>query len=94
MLFRSRAHQVGFVNIVTEPEKLMDRARALADRIARNAPLTVKANLRMMRFADEMGIQAAELVAEEIFREVYLSEDAREGPLAFAEKREPLWKGR
>jgi 1,4-dihydroxy-2-naphthoyl-CoA synthase len=41
-----------------------------------------------------MGLRAAETVADEIFREVYLSEDAREGPLAFKEKREPVWKGR
>ncbi len=66
----------------------------MAQTIARNAPLTVRANLRMIRFADEMGIHAAERVADEIFREVYLSEDAQEGPRAFKEKREPVWKGR
>lgn len=89
-----RAHALGFVNILTEPDELLDRARAMAATIARNAPLTVKANLRMMRFADEMGVVAAEQVADEIFREVYLSDDAREGPLAFKEKREPVWTGR
>jgi len=72
----------------------MMKEQAMAATIARNAPLTVKANLRMMRFADEMGVVAAEQVADEIFREVYLSDDAREGPLAFKEKREPVWTGR
>lgn len=90
----ARAYELGFVNALAEPDQLMARARGLAQTIARNAPLTVRASLRMMRFADEMGVHAAESVADEIFREVYLSEDAREGPLAFKEKREPVWKGR
>lgn len=90
----ARAHELGFVNALTEPDQLMERARAMARIIARNAPLTVRANLRMTRYADEMGVHAAERVADEIFKEVYLSEDAQEGPLAFKEKREPVWKGR
>lgn len=89
-----RAYELGFVNAVAEPAALLDAARTMARGIARNAPLTVKANLRMARFADEMGAHAAELVAEEIFKEVYLSEDAQEGPRAFKEKREPVWRGR
>lgn len=90
----ARAHELGFVNALTDPDQLMERARAMARIIARNAPLTVRANLRMTRYADEMGVHAAERVADEIFKEVYLSEDAQEGPLAFKEKREPVWKGR
>jgi len=90
----ARAHALGFVNALAEPGKLMERSRAMARTVARNAPLTVRANLRMTRYADEMGVHAAELVADEIFREVYLSDDAQEGPLAFKEGREPVWKGR
>lgn len=93
-LSASRAYDLGFVNGLAEPGQLMEQARAMAAVIVRNAPLTVRANLRMTRYADEMGLHAAERVADEIFREVYLSEDAREGPLAFKEKREPVWKGR
>ena len=48
----------------------------------------------MLQMTDEMGVRAAEDVAYEIFREVYLSEDAQEGPRAFQEKRAPIWKGR
>ena len=90
----SRAYQLGFINALVDPPELMTRAKMIAKSIASNAPLTVKAGLRMMRFADEMGTHAAESVADEIFKEVYLSEDAKEGPLAFREKRKPLWKGR
>lgn len=89
-----RAYELGFVNVLAEPDQLMAYARKMAGTIARNAPLTVKANLRMIRFADEMGVHAAEQVADEIFKEVYLSEDAQEGPRAFKEKRDPIWQGR
>jgi enoyl-CoA hydratase/carnithine racemase len=89
-----RAYDVGFINAVVEPEEVLSRARALAHVISANAPLTVKAALRMMEFADEAGTRAAEEMAEEIFKTVYLSEDAQEGPLAFKEKRPPVWKGR
>lgn len=89
-----RAYDLGFVNAVVKPTELMPRAREMAQKIVRNAPLTVRAGLRMMQFADEMGVRAAELVADELFKEVYLSADAIEGPLAFKEKREPVWKGR
>ena len=89
-----RALELGFVNAVTEPSELMTTAREMARKIASNAPLTVRAGLRMLQMTDEMGVRAAEDVAYEIFREVYLSEDAQEGPRAFQEKRAPIWKGR
>ena len=89
-----RAFDIGFINRIVAPGAVMTEARALAQIISKNAPLTVRAGLRMMRYADEMGSSAAERVADEIFREVYLSEDAQEGPRAFKEKRPPVWKGR
>jgi enoyl-CoA hydratase/carnithine racemase len=89
-----RCYELGFINAVVEPVELMARARTLARRIAKNAPLTVRVSLKMMRLADEMGVSVAELAADEIFKEVYLSEDAQEGPRAFKEKREPVWRGR
>jgi len=90
----ARAYDLGFANLVVDPVSLMESAFRMARAIARNAPLSVKAGLRMLQFADEMGLKAAEQVADEIFKEVYLSEDAREGPRAFQEKREPVWQGR
>jgi enoyl-CoA hydratase len=90
----TRVYELGFVNAIVDPPALMDHARRIARTIANNAPLTVKASLRMLQFTDEMSVSAAESMADEIFKEVYLSHDAQEGPLAFRQKRAPVWKGR
>jgi enoyl-CoA hydratase/carnithine racemase len=89
-----RAHQVGIVNRVVSPAELPDAARALAERIAANAPLTVAASRRVIRLAAEAGRTAAWDAADALFAPVYESEDAREGPRAFAERRPPRWEGR
>ncbi|MCK9541758.1 MAG: crotonase/enoyl-CoA hydratase family protein [Novosphingobium sp.] len=93
----ARAQELGFVNRVVPREKLMEEALALAEKIAANAPLSVQASKRVA-----LGIHGGTLPEEEPLwahtREesgrVMTSEDAREGPRAFAEKRAPQWKGR
>jgi enoyl-CoA hydratase/carnithine racemase len=89
-----RAHAIGLVNAVVPKEELLPRALGLAERIAANAPLTVRASQRMVRHAREMGMTAAWDTADHLFEPVYRSEDALEGPRAFREKRAPRWKGR
>lgn len=90
-----RAYEVGFVNRVVPLDRLMDTALQIAEKIAENAPLTVRAYKRMILQAmDIMGRAAALDAADAIFEPVYCSEDAQEGPRAFAERRKPVWKGR
>ncbi len=89
-----RAYDVGLVNEVVAPEKLVDRAWEMAGTIADNAPLTITACKWLMRVAGEAGVGATTAVATEIFKHVYLSEDALEGPRAFREGRKPAWQGR
>lgn len=89
-----RAYEVGLVNEVVEPDELLPRAQELAARVAASAPLTVAATRRAIRAASEMGQSAAWDVADEFFDMVYTSEDAVEGPRAWVEKRDPVWKGR
>ena len=89
-----RAQEVGLVNRVVPPEQLMTAARELAGTIRDNAPLTVRGHKRMSRLFDEALLPTATAAAHDLFRAVYLSEDAVEGPLAFREKRCPVWKDR
>ncbi|WP_233233874.1 enoyl-CoA hydratase-related protein [Bordetella sp. LUAb4] len=88
-----RAYALGYVNEVVPQEQLLDSAVALARGIAANAPLTVKAARELVYLSTEMGRSAALDAAQALFEPVYLSEDAQEGPRAFAEKRAPQWKG-
>jgi enoyl-CoA hydratase/carnithine racemase len=87
-----RAYEIGFVNKVVPLESLLSTAKEMAGKIVANAPLTVKASKRMVYQSMEMGRTAALNVADIIFEPVYFSEDAQEGPRAFAEKRKPLWR--
>ena len=89
-----RAYEAGIVNRVLPAAELQAQARALAQRIAANAPLTVAASRRMIRVAAEAGRNTAWDAADAMFVPVYESEDAREGPQAFAERRAPRWSGR
>ncbi len=89
-----RACALGYVNAVVPLAQLREAALAMARAIAANAPLTVKAARELVYLSSEMGRSAALRAAYPLFESVYLSEDAQEGPRAFAEKRAPRWSGR
>lgn len=89
-----RAYEIGFVNHVVPADQLMSKAIGIAETIAENAPLTVAAAKEMVYLATDTGRMAGLEAARHLFNRVYSSEDALEGPRAFAEKRKPQWKGR
>jgi enoyl-CoA hydratase/carnithine racemase len=89
-----RAYEIGLVNRLAEPAELMATALDLAREILDGAPLSVKAGRDTVMLATEMGRAAALLAARAASEYTYMSDDAQEGPRAFAEKRRPEWTGR
>jgi enoyl-CoA hydratase len=89
-----RAYEIGFVNRVVSQQELMHEAQALAREIIACAPLSVAAARELVLHTMNMGVSAATEVGKQIFKSVYESEDAKEGPRAFREKRKPQWTGR
>ncbi|HEY0596646.1 enoyl-CoA hydratase-related protein [Sphingopyxis sp.] len=93
----ARAAEFGLVNHVVPLADLLPTAIAIAEKIAANAPLSVQASKRVALGIDEGRIAADAPYWEHNTRErgvLMRSEDAREGPLAFAQKRKPEWKAR
>jgi len=88
-----RAYEIGLVNRLTEADALMAGALALAAEILEGAPLSVRAARETVLLSTEMGRSAALQAARHASEYTYRSQDAQEGPKAFAEKRRPQWKG-
>ena len=88
------AHALGLVDRLAEPGESVSQALALADQIARNAPLSLQFSKRVLRQTQGRTDEEFWAFQAKDPASIYASEDAREGAGAFAEKREPVWKGR
>jgi len=88
-----RALAVGLINRVVDSADVLPTAIELAERIAANGPLGLAATKELVRLSVTDPAAARERHGEWQAR-VFASEDAKEGALAFIEKREPKWKGR
>jgi enoyl-CoA hydratase len=94
MVGAERATGMGLLNAVVERDELLPAAYDFAHRIAANAPLAIAATKRAALEGLELEIQAAYANEARLSDMVFASEDAKVGPLAFAQKRAPEWKGR
>lgn len=89
-----RAYEIGFVNRVVPREQLMAEAMALAQKIAENAPLAVQCFKELAYRGLNLTTEATSALTYHLYDQLLRTEDSKEGPRAFAEKRKPRWRGR
>jgi enoyl-CoA hydratase len=89
-----RAAELGLVNRLADPGQSLDVALELAAEVAANAPLALRASKTVLREQWSWDDEAFWAKQGELVAPVFASEDAIEGATAFAEKRDPDWKGR
>ena len=92
-LSAAEAQRIGLVGEVVPDGTALDRAREVAAKIAANGPVAVQAVLRALRATEGVPERDAMRIDSEIGMAVFASDDAREGPRAFVEKRAPQFSG-
>jgi len=88
------ALQVGLINKVVPADKLMEEAIAWAEKIAENGPLAVRAAKEAMLRGMDMSLKDGMQLELDLVEKLLDTDDSKEGPRAFAEKRKPKFKGR
>ena len=89
-----RAYELGLINRVVESGHALEVAQEMAMKIAANGPLAVTASMMVVSKAQDWNLEEAAKNQSVFLDPVFTSEDAIEGAKAFAEKREPQWKGK
>jgi enoyl-CoA hydratase/carnithine racemase len=87
-----RAYELGLVSEIVPHDDLPSRAREIASLINRNAPLAVRGTRLAIRKGIDLPLHEAEILAEAFRERVLRTDDAKEGPAAFVEKRDPDWR--
>jgi len=93
-LTAAQAREIGLIGHVVPDGQALDKALEIAETIAANGPVAVRAILRTMRETEGMPEADAFKVEARIGMEVFRSQDAKEGPRAFTEKRTPHFRDR
>lgn len=88
------AWRIGLVQEVVEPDQLMPRCIQIAEQIGSNAPLAVQGTKKMLQLWRQLAYTQSQQLAAALNQSIGASEDSKEGPRAFAERRNPVWQGR
>jgi enoyl-CoA hydratase len=90
----AEAKEIGLIGHVVPDGQVLDTAKGIAEQIGENGPLAVQAVLKSLRTTREMPEKVGLAYELEVGGPIFLTEDAMEGPTAFAQKRKPEFKGR
>ncbi|MDX9788963.1 MAG: enoyl-CoA hydratase-related protein [Desulfobacterales bacterium] len=94
MIDAQEAYRVGLISDLVEPAELMPTAKKMAERIAQNAPLSVKAAKMAAVLGKDMPYEHSLMYSQLLWGVLRDTEDRKEGFTAFAEKRAPVWSGK
>ena len=94
MLPALRAQQYGLINVLTEPGQALAQAIKLAQRICENGPLAVQTSKSVVNKGADFSADEMFDLQRPLIHHIFLSDDAKEGATAFAQKRQPVWRGR
>jgi enoyl-CoA hydratase len=89
-----RMYRAGLVSRLVPAEAVLDTAMSMAQTLCENGPLAVRASRQIIVDGADMDADARWEMSNRVGLPVFASEDAREGPRAFIEKRKPVWKGK
>lgn len=89
-----RAYEVGLVNYVVPKEQVLCKALELAEIISVNAPISLRLTKEIFHIAPQVSFEDAQRFCNRCWDYIEKTEDAKEGPQAFLEKRKPEWTGR
>jgi enoyl-CoA hydratase len=93
MLPAPRAHQYGLVNVLTDPGQALAEAIKLAQRICENGPLAVQTSKSVVNKGADFSADEMFDLQRPLIHHIFMSDDAKEGATAFAQKRKPVWQG-
>ena len=91
-LSAQRAYELGLISEIVPHDDLPRRAREIAALVNRNAPLAVRGTRLAIRKGRDLPLHEAEVLAETFRERVLRTDDAKEGPVAFMQKRDPKWR--
>jgi enoyl-CoA hydratase len=94
MIDAKKAYEYGIVNKVVPQDKLLDEAKEIARKIAKNGPLAVRTAKRLVEMGLETSLRNGEAMEMEAWANLFATEDQKEGMRAFLEKRKPEFKAR
>ncbi|MPZ24656.1 MAG: enoyl-CoA hydratase/isomerase family protein [Dehalococcoidia bacterium] len=88
------AYRIGLITEIVPAAKLMERAEEIAANVLANSPLAVRYSKKAIMRGLDMGLRDGLDLAGHMLNQIWDTEDAAEGKQAFAERRQPVWKGR